>query len=277
MKVQHPALPAGKLFSAEKTDLSSFLHRPRRLAGGAVIFCTAGKARISLDLNEFPIQGSTEIFVFPGSVLSLAETDEDLQTLAFFFSPSLFDEAKYRIDPPFFRFVKEHPTYDHPDASAQTTRTLFSSAFAVLENQDERFLPLVARNFLQIFLLDIYRRAEPFFAATLTQNNGRREELFHRYIDLVVEHCTRHRQVSFYAEKLCVSMGYLSDTVQKVAGESPKAILDKHIVQEIKVLLTSSGWSVQQIAEKLRFPDQSYLGRYFKRHTGLSPMKYRDK
>ena len=40
---------------------------------------------------------------------------------------------------------------------------------------------------------------------------------------------------------------------------------------EIKMLLQSTDLSVQEIAYRLHFPDQSYLGRYFKKHTGESP------
>ena len=32
----------------------------------------------------------------------------------------------------------------------------------------------------------------------------------------------------------------------------------------------------QEIAYRLHFPDQSYLGRYFKKHTGESPTEYRN-
>ena len=42
------------------------------------------------------------------------------------------------------------------------------------------------------------------------------------------------------------------------------------------MLLQGTDLSVQEIAYRLHFPDQSYLGRYFKHHTGLSPTQYRN-
>ncbi|MCC8152888.1 MAG: helix-turn-helix domain-containing protein, partial [Tannerellaceae bacterium] len=51
---------------------------------------------------------------------------------------------------------------------------------------------------------------------------------------------------------------------------------NRHLILEIKVLLESTQLSVQEIAHRLNFPDQSYLGCYFKRYTGKSPSEYRN-
>ena len=33
--------------------------------------------------------------------------------------------------------------------------------------------------------------------------------------------------------------------------------------------------SIKEIAQNLNFPNQSFLGKYFKEHVGMSPKEYR--
>jgi AraC-like DNA-binding protein len=40
-------------------------------------------------------------------------------------------------------------------------------------------------------------------------------------------------------------------------------------------LLRDPEMTIQQIAEELSFADQSSFGKFFKKQTGLSPLKYR--
>ena len=105
---------------------------------------------------------------------------------------------------------------------------------------------------------------------------SRQEELFKRFIQLVHKHCTTQREVSFYANKLFITPRYLSTVIQNVTNTTAKSIIDKHVILEIKVLLKSTNLSVQEISNQLCFPDQSFFGRYFKKHTGLSPLQYRN-
>jgi AraC-like DNA-binding protein len=56
---------------------------------------------------------------------------------------------------------------------------------------------------------------------------------------------------------------------------SAKSFIDDCLLQEIKLLLLSTDLSIQELSDRLHFSDQSHLGRFFKRHTGLSPSVYR--
>lgn len=56
-----------------------------------------------------------------------------------------------------------------------------------------------------------------------------------------------------------------------------KSIIDRHVILEIKALLQSTSLSIQEISNRLSFPDQSFFGRYFKKHTGKSPLQYRNR
>ena len=82
--------------------------------------------------------------------------------------------------------------------------------------------------------------------------------------------------MSYYADKLCISTRYLSTIVRSVAHSSAKEFIDRSVMLEIKMMLQSTDLSVQEIAYRLRFPDQSYLGRFFKKHAGESPTEYRN-
>lgn len=64
--------------------------------------------------------------------------------------------------------------------------------------------------------------------------------------------------------------------MRSVAHSSAKEFIDRSVMLEIKMMLQSTDLSVQEIAYRLRFPDQSYLGRFFKKHAGESPTEYRN-
>jgi transcriptional regulator GlxA family with amidase domain len=44
---------------------------------------------------------------------------------------------------------------------------------------------------------------------------------------------------------------------------------------EIRVLLRDTSLSIKEISKEMHFPNQSFLGKYFKEHAGISPSEYR--
>ncbi|MBF1605860.1 MAG: AraC family transcriptional regulator, partial [Prevotella shahii] len=44
---------------------------------------------------------------------------------------------------------------------------------------------------------------------------------------------------------------------------------------ELRVQLKNTTKSVKEIAKELNFPNQSFLGKFFKEQVGLSPSQYR--
>ena len=53
--------------------------------------------------------------------------------------------------------------------------------------------------------------------------------------------------------------------------------MNRYILMEAKYLLKYSGLSIQEVAYRLSFPNQSFFGKYFKQHTGMSPSTYRQR
>ncbi len=108
------------------------------------------------------------------------------------------------------------------------------------------------------------------------KKDGTREETyFKQFMYYLREHYRQERKIGFYADKVCVSAKYLSSIVRSVSGHGPSYWIDECVITEAKNLLKFSSMTIQEISNDLHFPTQSYFGRYFKKHTGMSPREYR--
>ena len=103
----------------------------------------------------------------------------------------------------------------------------------------------------------------------------RAEQICGQYISLIELHCHEQHRVEWYADKLHLSPKYLSNVVKKTLNSSPNAYIDQAILRQAKSLLSSTSLSVQQIADRLGFQNQSHFGTFFKRQTGLNPSGFK--
>lgn len=79
-----------------------------------------------------------------------------------------------------------------------------------------------------------------------------------------------------YYHLFCISPRYLHEITETYSnGKTPKALIDEQLTAELKVLLNNPALSIAEIASLCQFPDSSYLSRFFKKNTGISPKEYR--
>ena len=102
-----------------------------------------------------------------------------------------------------------------------------------------------------------------------------KEDIFKQFLKLVETHHYKERDISFYAEKLCLTPKYLSSIIRDVSGELAGNWIDNYVIIEAKALLISSNLTIQEICYKLNFSTPSSFTRFFKRITGMSPRKFR--
>ena len=258
-------------------NCSDMPHHLFKLEDACIFFCHSGEARIEIDLLEYDIMPNTQIIFLPNSIINYSYASPDLSISYITFSNAFFQEATVRLDPSFFHFLKENPVVTLPVARTRTINGLIIALEDLYKDKENCFRLQILRNYIQSFLLDIYDKTHRIFEQNRPEGISRQEELFKRFIQLIHKHCLNQREVSFYAQKMFITPRYLSAIAQTVAGETAKNIIDKHVILEIKVLLESTDLSIQEIANRLQFPDQSFFGRYFKKHIGISPQYYRRK
>lgn len=264
-------------FVVGDTDLRYFEEHSCRTEGGAILFCRRGSATVTVDQLRDRVTRDTLLLLLPGSILHLNERTDDFRVRFCAFSLELFSEAAYRLDPSFFHILHEHAIIRLPDRIIEGVRNWFQMASYTYRDRGNIFRNTIIRNRLQNVLLEAFDKTQRFAPDVHSQTGTTRQaDLFQRFVALVHEHCTEQREVAFYADRLCISTRYLSTIIRSVAHSTAKEFIDRSVVLEIKMLLGSTELSVQEIAYRLHFPNQSYLGRFFKKHTGVSPTEFRN-
>ena len=87
----------------------------------------------------------------------------------------------------------------------------------------------------------------------------------------------KHRELSFYAEKLNLTTKHLSRVVKEASGKSAMEWIEKYVILDAISQLHSSNVSIKEVAYRLNFPSQSCFGKYFNRVVGVSPTTYRER
>lgn len=107
------------------------------------------------------------------------------------------------------------------------------------------------------------------------ENYSRKDAISKEFIKLVQENCITHRDLSFYADKLCITPKYLSSVISKTTGKKALKWIEDYVIVQAMQLLKSTDMNINQISDALNFQTPSDFCRCFRKNTGISPRQYR--
>jgi AraC family transcriptional regulator, transcriptional activator of pobA len=90
-----------------------------------------------------------------------------------------------------------------------------------------------------------------------------------------------HRQVNFrsasdFASQLNIHVNHLNRAVKETTKKTTSQLIAERVLQESKIMLKHSAWSVSEIAYALGFTEVTHFNNSFKKHTEISPLKFRN-
>lgn len=101
--------------------------------------------------------------------------------------------------------------------------------------------------------------------------------LMSRFIDMLENGDYRHnREVTYYADALCVTPKYLSEISKKVSGYPANYWINRYTSLDIARLLRDKTLTFVQISDMFHFSSPAYFSRYVQRTLGLNPTQYRE-
>jgi len=157
---------------------------------------------------------------------------------------------------------------------ANIITTLFEEIYAeydVASRETENII----RCYIEILLL----KCKEYFQRVLFvvhHENHRALILARQFKALVEKKITDTRKVEDYANLLHISTKHLEKIISETLGTTPKQLIHDTLLREAKILLKQTDKTISEVAHHLKFIDQSYFSRFFKKHTLITPQEYRE-
>jgi AraC family transcriptional activator of pobA len=134
---------------------------------------------------------------------------------------------------------------------------------------------------LVLELIHYGQKLQPMAAFGTTQNASERIsslfiELLERQFPLESPHQRLTlRTAKDYADRLAVHVNHLNKVLKEVTGSTTTEIISSRVMQEAKILLKQTHWSVSEIAYTLGYDDLAHFSKYFKKQTSFTPLAFR--
>jgi len=253
---------------------SSVLEYPVHSDKEYIGFCLAGNAELEINLVDHRLVKNEFVFISHNQIIFHHEISEDFRLVMFSYTKEFWGEMlnELRKYPLFFLLKRKFPSIMLQDAEMEQCMEYFNLLWKVMNDTQNESRRDIVKNLLCSFLISIHWYANRDSQKLMTIS--RKEEMIGSFFSLIFEHYKEAKDVAFYADKLCVTPQYLCVLVKKIVGKTAKECIDHYVILEIKVLLNTSS-TIQEISEKLNFPNSSFFGKYFKGHTGVTPLNYR--
>lgn len=98
---------------------------------------------------------------------------------------------------------------------------------------------------------------------------------FRDFAYLVADNVVREHEVAYYASQLNITTKYLSDICKQKIGKGAKELISEVLISKLKRDVKMTGLSLKEISYKYAFADQSSMGKFFRKMTGMSPLEFK--
>lgn len=138
------------------------------------------------------------------------------------------------------------------------------------------------RNFL-MELIHYGQKLEPLTTYSYSYNPSARIstlflELLERQFPIdSIEQKVILRTARDFADRLSVHSNHLNKVLKVNTGKTTTEHISNRLVQEAKILLKQTDWSISEIAYSLGFEQLSHFSTFFKKQTQLTPIEIRTK
>ena len=271
-------------FATTKSSLQQFVHHTYQMQHTSIFWCMSGEALFTIDGQKHHFREG-EIIICPiDSKILLLDITSDFSSRLLGLSKHIWLAARSAFSLETMDRIERHPCKggDTPLEKEFITnifRQIDLMELEVTNNPNDTNTEFCRQNIiLSVNALLLYMQH-------IEENNGStqkggiihdsKDKQFYDFRNLLTQKFREERSVQSYADAMKISTRHLNSICQRVSGQNAKEIIDHYTIIELQVALKYTHKSFQELVNEYHFPDQSYLNRYFKRHTKFSLSEFR--
>ncbi|SEA11980.1 AraC-type DNA-binding protein [Xylanibacter ruminicola] len=263
------------LLLSDQINKAPMPSEPRKMNFILIGLCTKGQISYRMDTEELVVHAGEMLVASERHVIDGYQPSADMEGLCIMMSVDFFHEIIKSVHDvsSLFVFARMQPVMKLEADEIATFTEYFQFIKQKISDNHNHFRKDLIRTLMLAMFYDVGNviyRVKNFDESLL-----RSEKVFTRFLKMVEENCKRERRVSWYAQQLNITPKYLSTAVKRISGRTAVEWIESYVTMELRVLLKNSTKSIKEITEELNFPNQSFLGKYFKEHVGMTPSAYR--
>ena len=269
-------------FATTQSSLQQFVQHVYQMQHTSIFFCESGEALFTIDGQKYRFTTGQFIICPMGSSILLLDITSDFSTRLLGLSKHIWLAARSSMS---LETMQDIECRTHQCGDGPLDKELIQNIFRQVDIMDAeaekeentefcRQNIILTVNSLLLYIQHVSRDKTP---PTKEQISDSKDKLFYDFRMLLTKRFREERSVQYYADALEISTRNLNTVCQRISGQNAKEIIDHYTIIELQVALMYTHKSFQELVGEFHFPDQSYLNRYFKRHTGFSLSEFRSK
>lgn len=264
-------IPIAETVSRHRSSISM----PHRADFYSIFWIQRGTAEYLVDFEPVQVKANSFLFVNKDRVKALDQKSEhDGKILLFtddFFARSE-EDTRYLHSTILFNDFHGIPVTKIE--ATPSLQTIFREIEAELTGESDTLQPPIVHSLLRGLLLMAERESRK--QGFVEMGKGADFDYTVLFRDLLEMNFKVMKSVGGFAEKLHVSEKRLTTATTKTLGKSPKIIIDERVMLEAKRILLHTNLSIKEVGFDLGFEDPTYFIKYFRKHTGKTPIEFRE-
>lgn len=254
------------------------MNAPVRILGLTVALCVSGEGEVVIGMKKYVFKKDSLMLLNPNQYVQSFKNEGNVDIKVIGCNLEILEYVMPKLSGlmPVLIHNPMESVINLSESQSLMIQEYFAMIKAKLEMPKTPFKRVKMTSLLQSMLSEILE-CHYIDSDGSERQSSRKEEILSKFILEVLKHFRSERSVSYYADSLCVSPKHLSAVCKDITSRTASELIDHYVVMEAKIMLSESDFTIQEIASKLNFANQSFFGKYFKHLTGMSPSVFRKK